>query len=161
VSALAGIAVGRVLDGRGPRLVMTGGAAVGVLALVAVAVSRNLLSFFAAWVVAGLAMASTFYSPAFAALTRWYGTGRVRALTIVTLAGGLASTVFAPLTTLLVTSFGWRTSVVVLAGVLAVVVVPLHWFGLRGVWPDVVEYAHTTQLPHSVRARRLPGAGRS
>ena len=63
-------------------------------------------------------------------------------LTIVTLAGGLANTVFAPLTAVLATSFGWRTSIAVLAGVLAVVVVPLHWIGLRGEWPDVVEDAH-------------------
>ena len=46
-------------------------------------------------------MAATFYQPAFAALTRWWGPDRVRALTIVTLAGGLASTVFAPLTAVL------------------------------------------------------------
>jgi MFS family permease len=101
VSAVAGIAVGRVLDRRGPRLLMTAGSVAGVAAVVAIAAARTLPWFFAGWVCAGLAMAATFYPPAFAALTRWYGPRRVRALTTLTLVAGFASTVFAPLTALL------------------------------------------------------------
>ncbi|MEV0873617.1 hypothetical protein AB0I86_20980 [Streptomyces sp. NPDC049950] len=56
----------------------------------------NRAVFTPGWVLAGLTMADTFYPPAFAALTRWWGPDRIRALTIATLAGGLASTVFAP-----------------------------------------------------------------
>ena len=33
----------------------------------------NLLAFTAGWLSPALAMAATFYQPAFAALTRWYG----------------------------------------------------------------------------------------
>ena len=54
--------------------------------------------FFAGWLVAGMAMAAVFYQAGFAALTRWYGPARVRALTTLTLVGGLASTMFAPVT---------------------------------------------------------------
>ncbi|MFJ6079871.1 MFS transporter [Streptomyces sp. NPDC092369] len=135
VSAVVGIFVGRVLDRRGPRAVMTSGSVLGVVAMLAIAYAPNLWVFTAAWLLAGVAMASTFYQPAFAALTRWWGADRVRALTVVTLAGGLASTVFAPLTATLAGHFGWRIAYAVLAAILAVVTIPAHALALRAPWP--------------------------
>ncbi|WP_249265945.1 MULTISPECIES: MFS transporter [unclassified Pseudonocardia] len=139
VSALAGIGVGRVLDRWGPRWPMTAGSLLAVPAVVAIACAGSWPWFLAAWLLAGLAQSATLYPPAFAALTRWWGTDRVRALTWVTLAGGLASTVFAPLTAALLEPFGWRGTYLVLAVVLGVVTVPAHLFGLRGPWPEAPE----------------------
>ncbi|WP_395361985.1 MFS transporter [Streptomyces sp. YH02] len=135
VSAAAGVPIGRILDRRGPHLVMTAGSVLAVVALLAVAAAPNLPAFYAAWALAGIAMAATFYHPAFAALTRWWGADRVRALTIVTLAGGLASTVFAPLTAALAERLDWRATYVVLAGVLATITIPAHALALRAPWP--------------------------
>ncbi|MFB7936801.1 MFS transporter [Streptomyces sp. NPDC056049] len=135
VSAAAGIPIGRVLDRRGPHLVMTGGSVLAVLAILAVAAAPNLSVFFAAWTAAGVSMAATFYQPAFAALTRWWGTDRIRALTIVTLAGGLASTVFAPLTAVLAEHLSWRATYAVLAVILAAITIPAHALALRAPWP--------------------------
>ncbi|GGX17950.1 hypothetical protein GCM10010353_36340 [Streptomyces chryseus] len=126
VSALAGVPIGRILDRRGPRAVMTTGSVLAVLSLLTIARAPNLGTFVAGWLLAGTAMAATFYHPAFAALTRWWGDDRVRALTVVTLAGGLASTVFAPLTAALAEHHSWRTTYIVLAVVLGVVTVPAH-----------------------------------
>ncbi|MFC8589080.1 MFS transporter, partial [Streptomyces sp. NPDC057217] len=136
VSALAGIRVGRILDRRGPRTVMTVGSVLGVVSLLIVAAAPNLPVFFAGWAFAGLAMAATFYHPAFAALTRWWAPDHVRALTIVTLAGGLASTVFAPLTAALADHLSWRHTDLVLAAILAAVTIPAHALALRAPWPD-------------------------
>ncbi|MBT2674715.1 MFS transporter [Streptomyces sp. ISL-14] len=135
VSAFAGIPVGRILDRRGPRAVMTTGSLLGVTAVLGIAYAPNLLAFTAAWLLAGVAMAATFYQPAFAAVTRWWGKDRVRALTIVTLAGGLASTVFAPLTAALAEHLTWRATYAVLAAILAVVTIPAHALALRAPWP--------------------------
>lgn len=135
VSALVGIPIGRVLDRRGPHAVMTWGSVLAVIALLAVARAPNLAVFSAAWLVVGVAMAGTLYPPAFAALTRWWGPGRVRALTIVTLAGGLASTVFAPLTAALAGQLSWRATYAVLAAVLALITIPAHALALRAPWP--------------------------
>ena len=88
VSALAGIPAGRWLDRYGPRRVMTTGSVLAVPAVVGIATAPNLPVFFAAWAVAGLAMAGVLYQPAFAALTRWWGPRRVTALTAVTLLAG-------------------------------------------------------------------------
>ncbi|SNR56107.1 Cyanate permease [Haloechinothrix alba] len=136
VAALVGIPVGRWLDRHGPRLPMTAGALLGVVALLGVASAQNLVWFFAAWLVAGVAMGAVLYPPAFAALTRWYGQRLVFALTVLTLAAGLASTVFAPLTAALAGWLGWRGSYLVLAGILAVITIPGHWFGLDLPWPQ-------------------------
>lgn len=97
-AALIGIPVGRILDRHGPRAVMTSGSILGAASALGIAASPNLPLFITAWLCAGTAMATVFYQPAFAALTRWYGPDRIRALTTLTLAGGLASTAFAPLT---------------------------------------------------------------
>ncbi|WSM43023.1 MFS transporter [Streptomyces cellulosae] len=135
VSALAGIRVGRILDRRGPRAVMTIGSTLGVISLTTVSAAPDLAAFTAGWMLAGLAMAATFYQPAFAALTRWWAPDHVRALTVVTLAGGLASTVFAPLTAALADHLSWRHTYLVLAGVLAAVTIPVHALALGAPWP--------------------------
>ncbi|GAA4283446.1 MFS transporter [Brevibacterium daeguense] len=138
VSAVAGIRVGRLLDGHGPRAVMTTGSVLGVGAMLLVAWSPNLLMFFTAWLVAGLAQSAVLYPSAFAVITRWYGPRRVGPLTTLTLVGGLASTVFAPFVAYLIDQFGWRMSYLVIAGILAVVTVPLHALFLNGRWTDTV-----------------------
>ncbi len=148
-SALAGIPVGRRLDRYGPRPVMTAGSVLAAAAMAAVALAPNLAWFFAAWLVAGIAMSATLYQPAFAALTGWYGTHRVRALTALTLVAGLASTVFAPLTSLLLEQLSWRSTYLVLAGLLALVTVPLHLAGLNRPWPRAAAAADST--PRSQR----------
>jgi MFS family permease len=135
VAALTGIGVGRLLDRRGPRLVMTAGSLLGTVAVVGLAAARNLVWFTAAWLAAGVAMAGVFYQPAFAALTRWYGPARVRALTTLTLAGGLASTCFAPLTGALAGPLSWRHTYLLLAAILAAVTIPAHAVLLRLPWP--------------------------
>ncbi|MFJ1869420.1 MFS transporter [Streptomyces sp. NPDC088097] len=135
VSALTGIYVGRVLDHRGPRLVMTAGSVLGVLSLLTVAAAPNPAVFAVGWLLAGAAMAATFYQPAFAALTRWWAPDHIRALTIVTLAGGLASTLFAPLTAVLAGHMSWRATYTVLAAILALVTIPVHALALKAPWP--------------------------
>ena len=69
------------------------------------------------WAGLGLCMAATLYEPAFAIVARANDdpSVRLRALGIVTLLGGLASTVFLPLTDALVRAGGWRVGVMVLA----------------------------------------------
>ncbi|MFA6300412.1 MAG: MFS transporter [Nocardioides sp.] len=141
VGAATGVWVGRHIDAVGPRLVMTGGSALGVAAVVAIALAPSLPTYAAAWVVAGAAMSATLYPPAFAAVTHWGGEHRVRALTAITLVAGFASTVFAPLTAWLLTVGDWRSTYLVLAAVLALTV-PLHWWGLHGPWvPSAVSVA--------------------
>ncbi|MFD0367782.1 MFS transporter [Streptomyces sp. NPDC127114] len=151
VSGIAGIRVGRIIDHRGPRTVMTTGSAIGTLSLAALALAPNLPVFFCGWLMAGFAMATTFYQPAFAAVTRWWAPDHVRALTVVTLAGGLASTVFAPLTAALADHLTWRATYLVLAAILATVTIPAHALALRAPWPPAPPaLAHANETPRAV-----------
>lgn len=134
VGALAGISAGRILQRRGPRLVMTAGSALGTAAVVGIALSPSYGWFLVAWLVAGVAMAGLFYPPAFAALTGWYGPDRVRALTTLTVAAGFASTIFAPLTAELSGHLSWRHTYLVLALLLAAITLPAHALALGLPW---------------------------
>ena len=69
-------------------------------------------------------------------LTHWAGVRRVRALTVVTLVAGLASTVFGPLAALLEGLGTWRTAYLLLAVPLATTVAA-HWWGLADPWQPV------------------------
>ncbi|WP_413333289.1 MFS transporter [Brevibacterium sp. GP-SGM9] len=153
VSAIAGIRVGKLLDSYGPRSIMSLGTVIGVLALLIVAAAPNLLVFYLAWVLAGFAQAATLYPPAFAVVTRWYGANRVKPLTTITLVGGLASTVFAPIIAWLIDSYGWRPIYVVLAVVLAVTALPMHLFFLNRRWTD--EASTVTEKPSPAQIRTV------
>ena len=124
IAALTGIPVGRIIDRIGPRAVMTAGSVLAVPGLVLVAVAQNLPTFYAGWFIAGIAMGAVLYPPAFAAVTRWYGERYVKALTVLTLVAGLASTVFAPLAATLGERTDWRTAYLILAGMLAAITIP-------------------------------------
>lgn len=134
LSGGVGIWVGRHIDAFGPRRVMTAASVVAIPGVASIALAPNLTVFYVGWALVGVAMAGTLYPPAFAALTHWGGTQRVRALTTLTLVAGLASTVFAPLASLLEDLVGWRGAYLILLAGLVLITVPLHWWGLDHPW---------------------------
>lgn len=119
-----------LVDGRGGNVVMSVGALIGACGLAAIAFATHPLTYLLAWVLIGCAMASTLYDASFATLTAIFGTAARRPITIVTFAGGLASTVGWPATHLLIETVGWRGAYLVFAAILAFVVAPLHAFAL-------------------------------
>jgi MFS family permease len=137
LSGGVGIWVGRHIDAFGPRRVMTAASLVAIPGVASVALAPNLALFYLGWALVGVAMAGTLYPPAFAALTHWGGTDRVRALTTLTLVAGLASTVFAPLASLLEDLVGWRGAYLILLAGLVLITVPLHWWGLDHPWRTI------------------------
>ncbi len=114
-AALIGPWMGRLTDRFGPRRVMAVGSAGGASAMALSATTTSLPVFAVGWLLAGVAQACTLYPPAFAAATQWFGTNRARSLTVITLAGGVSSTAFAPLTAWLVDGIGWRSAFALLA----------------------------------------------
>ena len=144
IAGLAAIPVGRWLDRNGPRLLMTIGSISGTLLVLAWSGVTNLTQLYLVWALIGLAMSATLYDPAFATATRWFERKRIRALTVITLLAGFASTIFLPLAAWLVQVQGWRTSLLTLALVLGIGTIPAHALLLRrrpedlGLQPDGV-----------------------
>ena len=120
VAGLAAIPVGRWLDRHGPRLLMTLGSIAATGLVLAWSRVDGIQQLYLLWAAIGLTMSATLYDPAFATATRWFERDRVRALTVITLMAGFASTIFIPLASWLVQVQGWRTSLVTLAVILAV-----------------------------------------
>jgi MFS family permease len=118
--------VGAWIDRRGGRAVMTLGSLLGGLFLLAWAQVETPWAFYLIWALIGASLAGVLYEPAFAVLTATFGPDARRAITAMTLVGGFASTVFMPLTQLLIASVGWRQALVILGGLNLAVCLPLH-----------------------------------
>ncbi|MCJ0765487.1 MFS transporter [Variovorax terrae] len=124
--------MGRWIDRGHERAVMTGGSLLVAACLLLHSAVHSLAGFYAAWIGLGAAMAATLYNPAFAVVTRRFPHDFRRAIITLTFLGGLASTVFIPLTAWLIEQLGWRRTLWVLAGLHLLVCVPLHARLLRG-----------------------------
>lgn len=127
LAALAALPVGRWIDRHGARALMTLGSCLGTALVVAWSQVESLPALYAVWVLMGPVMAATLYEPAFATVVGWFpGRHRDRALLTVTLVAGFASTIFMPIEAWLVVRLGWRSALLVLAALLAVLTIPLH-----------------------------------
>jgi sugar phosphate permease len=161
VSGLVAIPVGRWLQRHGARGLMTVGSILTVVALLGWSQARSLPVFYGCFLVAGLAMAATLYEPAFALTAAWFRRQRARAVLVLTIAGGMGSTIFVPLTGALVAEQGWRQALLTLAAIVAVVAVPIHALLLRrrpadhGLHPDGAPHGDTAApVGHPADRRR-------
>ncbi len=118
--------MGRLIDRRGGRFVLSIGTLLGVAAMAILAAAPSAAIMVVGWLVAGAAMASCLYDPAFATLAQHTGPRYRNAVTALTLFGGFASTVFWPLSHLLLEAWGWRTTFAVYAGLHLFVCLPIH-----------------------------------
>lgn len=132
VSGLLAPWVGRLIDRSGGRVLMGSASLVACLALSALSQVSTLAQFYVVWAFLGVAMAGSLYEPAFAVLTRAFVTHHRRAIAVLTLFGGFASTVFWPLGQALIDEIGWRNTALVFAAMNLLICVPLHLFALPG-----------------------------
>ena len=131
VAAAASPITGRIIDrGQGAALmglsVMLAGA--GLILLSGV---WALWQFYLIWIAIGLAMAGCLYEPCFAIVTRARGAQAKKAIIVITLAAGFASTISYPVIYMLADALGWRGAVRVVAAAVICVVAPLLWLGAR------------------------------
>lgn len=126
VSGLVAAPVGRHIDRHGANRAMAFGSLLAGLLLAALSQVQSLAALYAVWAGLGFSMGLILYEPAFASLALVFREDLRRAISILTFAGGFASTVFWPLTQWLASSLGWREAMLVLAGVNLLVCLPLH-----------------------------------
>ena len=134
--------VGRWIDRGHERIVMTGGSVLAGICLILHGSVTGIVGFYAVWAGLGAAMSAILYSPAFAVVTRRFPHDFRRAIITMTFLGGLASTVFIPLTAWLIANWGWRHAFISLAAFHLLVCAPLHWLTLRGAPVRRITAAH-------------------
>lgn len=129
VAGWVGRLVGPVLDARGTRDALRAGAIVGPSVFAAIALVGDMASLLVVFALLGVVQAVALYEPAFRTLVDWCPDERTRAraMLALTVVGGFASAVFLPLTGWLLAQSGWRRTVLILAGVLTLVLVPTRW----------------------------------
>lgn len=137
--------VGAAVDRHGGPKVMVAGAVVNALGSAVLAFSATLVVYYAAWVILGVAMRMTLYEAAFAALARIAGPGARRAISQITLLGGLALTVFWPIGHWLADAWGWRNAVLIY-GAIALLNIPLY-LALPAARYDPPAHAETAPTP--------------
>ena len=132
VSGLISARAGRLLDRRSGRAVMMAGSALAALGLLVIGIAPHPLAYAAGWLILGFAMRLATYDAAFASLAQIAGAGARRAISYLTLFGGLASTVFWPLSHVLSSAVGWGNTMLVFAALHLLVCLPIHWAVLGG-----------------------------
>jgi predicted MFS family arabinose efflux permease len=125
-SGFGAMPVGRLIDLGYGRFVMTGGSLLAAALFLVWSRVESYPVFLALWIGLGFAMSALLYEAGFAVLTRTVGPLSRRAITAMTLVGGLASTVFLPVTHVLIEALGWRAALVVLAGINLAVCAVIH-----------------------------------
>lgn len=130
-SGLAAYPIGTWIDHGHGRRVMVVGTILASAMLALWAQAHSLVTLFVVWIGLGGAMAATLYDPVFAVITRDFPATFRTKITLITLVAGFASTVFIPLTQVLVDVFGWRHALFGLAAANLMICLPIHAFAVR------------------------------
>jgi len=125
--ALASFAWGSLSDRVGPRIVVLIGS-VAIAASVALASqAKSLLAFQLTFGLAVGGSVAAIFAPMMAAVTGWFDTHRSLAVSLVSAGIGMAPMTMSPLAAWLVTHYDWRTSMLIIAGIAAVVMIPVSF----------------------------------
>jgi predicted MFS family arabinose efflux permease len=161
VSSAVSTLIGRLVDQRGGRVVMSIGSILTAIGLVLLSAVSDPYSYLAAWAFLGLAMRMSLYDAAFAALVQVTPSRGRRAISYLTLFGGFASSVFWPIGHALNGAYGWRATLVIFAVVNLVFCLPLHWLGLaRRETAEQAEQAHAADPAPTPATPPLEGPAR-
>jgi MFS family permease len=125
IAGLVSPTIGKLIERRGGSPVLSAGALLVAIGLVALALAHSRVGYFAAWAVLGVGMGASLYDAAFAALGRLYGLGARVMISNLTLVGGLAMTVTWPLSAALTQTIGWRDTCLVYAALQFFLCLPL------------------------------------
>jgi len=138
---------GILVDRFGGRWVMTIGSVVAGLSLMSLSLVTGQYGLLVAILLAEGAGMFVLYNVAFASVTRLdIDVPAQRSISIITLFGGVASTIFWPLTLAISERAGWQTTWVVWGLTMLVVCVPIHWLVLSGPAKDpAAPKAHSVQ----------------
>ncbi len=133
-AGLVSFAVGRLVDRHDVRVVMSGGTALMVAALLAVPWIDTLTRLFAFHIVLGIGFGGAALLPGTTLVARWFLTGRSTAMTIASTGNSVGAIVLTPPVAMLIAALGFDGASPWLAALMALGILPLTWLVLRS-WP--------------------------
>jgi MFS family permease len=129
--AVGSIFWGTVSDRFGPQKVVLTGSTLLAISLVLISQSRTLLEF---QLVFGLligASVSAIFAPMMATVTGWFDEQRSLAVSLVSAGMGMAPMTMAPIAAWLISRYDWRTSLLIIAAIVAAIMIPISFFVRR------------------------------
>jgi len=125
--AVGSIGWGTLSDRIGPRLVVLAGSVILTLGLALTGQTTSLLAFQIIFGVLVGGSAAAVFAPMMACVTGWFDTHRSLAVSLVSAGMGMAPMTMAPLAAWLISIYDWRTSLLILAALVAAVMIPVSF----------------------------------
>jgi MFS family permease len=126
--AVGSITCGTISDRVGPKAVVLGGSILLAVSLALASYSRSLIEF---QIVFGLFVGlgtSAIFTPLMATVAGWFETRTALAVSLVSVGIGVAPMTMSPLVAWLITQNDWRATLLIVAGIVAVTMIPTAFF---------------------------------
>lgn len=123
--ALGSMAWGSLSDRLGPRPVVILGTLILAASLALASQAHSLIMFQALFGVGVGGAAAAIFAPMMACVTGWFDTQRALAVSLVSAGMGMAPLTMSPLAAWLITRHDWRSSMLIIAGLVAVLMIPV------------------------------------
>jgi predicted MFS family arabinose efflux permease len=136
VTGITGMLLANVFVRYGAARVMAVGSLIAAPGFWLLATASGPLSYYAGWIVLGVAGAAMLSTPTYILLNEVAGAAAKRPIGALMLVTGLSSSVFWPITAALSGVIGWRWTVAIYGAAMIVVCFPLHYFGLPRQRPE-------------------------
>ncbi len=156
--ALGSMAWGTVSDRFGPRMVVLTGSCLLTVAMVLASYSRTLLEFQLVFGLLVGAATSAIFAPMMATVTGWFDTQRSLAVSLVSAGMGMAPMTMSPIVAWLVSSYDWRTTLLIVAAIVGVVMIPVSFLVRR---PPALERSGRSPAADDVPSMSVGDAVRS
>jgi MFS family permease len=122
--AMASMAWGGLSDRIGPRLVVICGSVLLAVSLVLASLMTSLVAFQLIFGLAVGSAAAAIFAPMMACVTGWFDTHRSLAVSLVSAGMGMAPMTMSPLAAWLIAAHDWRTSLQIIAAIVAALMIP-------------------------------------
>jgi MFS family permease len=145
--ALGSIAWGHLSDRYGPRIVVVTGSLLLTAGLALASLAPSLAAFQLMFGVLVGFSAAAIFAPMMACVTGWFDTRRALAVSLVSAGMGMAPMTMSPLAAWLVVMHDWRTSLQIIAAIVAALMIPASFLVRR---PPAL--AHAAAAPSEANA---------
>src|SRR5687768_10886030 len=129
--ALGGFAWGSLSDRLGPRTVVLIGSIVLAASLALASRAPSLPAFQLIFGIAVGGSTAAIFAPMMATVTGWFDTQRSLAVSLVSAGMGMAPMTMSPIVAWLVSSYDWRTTLLIVAAIVAAVMIPVSFLVRR------------------------------